>query len=141
MLIILLDIFHIFTATFSQTYTTPYTMKQTLQTLLAEGKTAQVLAELRKLSLSDSELTNAILQTSARFAEMERQQHAGTLAQTELGIERNKINAALLAMIDRLDDGVGVTSSQTAATTAPQTIVQNAEKIYNINHIDKADFS
>ncbi len=121
-------------------------MKQALKTLLAEGKTAQALAELRKLSLTDSDLSHSIIQISARFAEMERQQHAGTLAQEALGIERNKINAAVLAVIDRLDDNYGLDSSdgltwsQAITTTVKAGIVQNTEKQYNIDQINEANF-
>lgn len=115
-------------------------MKRVLNDLLAQGKTAQVLAQLRSLSLSDSDLAGAIIQTSARFAEMERQQHAGTLAQDDLGVERNKINAAVLNLIENLPDDA--TSAKSASSTSDgKTVIQNADKIYNIQHIDKANFS
>ena len=48
-------------------------MKQTLQNLLAEGKTKQVIAELMQLQTNDTELKAEIVQLSARYAQYERQ--------------------------------------------------------------------
>jgi Effector-associated domain 11 len=117
-------------------------MKQSLQNLLAEGKTAQVIAQLRQSTSHDTDLHKEVLQISARFARNERERHAGTADNSELGIEQNKINAALLAAIDKLEDNPPLpTNSNTEGGNSAKTIVQNADKIYNIAHIDNANFS
>lgn len=78
-------------------------MKQTLQNLLSEGKTKQVIAELRQLTTNDTDLKAEIVQLSARFSKYEKR-HLGNLEDPSvLDIELNRINNALLAIIDRLD--------------------------------------
>lgn len=74
-------------------------MKQTLQNLLAEGKTKQVIAELMQLHTIDTDLKAEIVQLSARYAEYERQKRMDLEAPSVLGIELNKINHALLSVI------------------------------------------
>lgn len=112
--------------------------KQTLTNLLAEGKTAQVLDALRSLSLADKVLVNTILQTAARFSEHEREQHAGLLTHEQAGLERNRITAAVLHIIEQLpeEDLQGSQNEQ-----GGKTVIQHADKIYNIGHIDNANFS
>lgn len=78
-------------------------MKQTLQNLLAEGKTKQAIAELMQLSTHDTDLKAEVVQLSARYAEYERQKRMGLEDPSVLGIELNKINNALLSVIDRLE--------------------------------------
>jgi hypothetical protein len=52
-------------------------MKQKLQKLLAEGKTAQVLVELQNWNHPDSDAKNLIRLLASRFATLEGQRHAG----------------------------------------------------------------
>lgn len=82
-------------------------MKNDLLALLSDGKTAEVIAQLRQLSLSDGDLHRLIVQTAARFAGLERQVHAGERTFTEADTERNKINATLLAIIEKLPESMG----------------------------------
>ena len=77
-------------------------MKQTLQNLLAEGKTKQAIAELMQLSTHDTDLKAEVVQLSARYAEYERQKRMGLEDPSVLGIELNKINNALLSIIGQL---------------------------------------
>ncbi|MDX1910406.1 MAG: hypothetical protein SFV22_02915 [Saprospiraceae bacterium] len=84
-------------------------MKNDLLALLSDGKTAEVIAQLRQLSLPEGELHRLIVQTAARFAGLERQVHAGERTFTEADTERNKINAALLAIIEKLPESAGQT--------------------------------
>lgn len=116
-------------------------MKKTLQDLLAEGKTAQVIDQLRQLMASDKDLHQQVLLTATRFADYEKQKHADTVAFDPLSIERNKINAALLHFIEQLPDHTVDTAKDADTLPKPPTMIQNAEKIYNIDHIDNANFS
>ena len=79
--------------------------KQNLHSLLADGKTEQVIAQLRQLTTGDKDLHQQVLMLAARLTENERQRHSGTSAQDDISIERNKINNALLAVMDQLPDG------------------------------------
>jgi regulator of replication initiation timing len=114
-------------------------MKQHLRSLLANGNTRQVIDQLLQATQQLPDLHNEVVQISARFAQMERQNRLGTEAHDTLTIERNKINAALLEIIGQLPDET--TKTNTPEKPEGKTIIQNADKIYNIGHIDKADFS
>jgi hypothetical protein len=80
-------------------------MKNSLKDLLAEGKTAQVLAALQQSAALDADDQNLVRLLAARYAENERRQHAGTLAHETYRVERNSINAAVLAVLAKLPDG------------------------------------
>lgn len=101
-------------------------MKKTLQNLLAEGKTAQVLDQLRQWTASDKDLHQQVLLTATRFAAYEKQKHADTVAFDPLNIEHNKINAALLHLIDLLPDQVSETSKGVDTLYEPPNMIQNA---------------
>ncbi len=113
----------------------------TLKNLLAEGKTAKLISSLLAHTKShDADLHNDVLQLSARFAEYQREKYANTEGFDPLSIERNKINAALLFVIDKLPDTLEE-GKTTPSVKTEKTTIQNAEKIYNIQHIDNANFS
>ena len=78
-------------------------MEQTLRNLIADGKTKEAIAELRRLTASDVDLNNEVNILAARFTKYGTQYHLGLEDSTPLNIELNKINSALLAVIDRLD--------------------------------------
>lgn len=62
-------------------------MKQTLQNLLAEGKTAKIIQSLLAITKSqDTNLYQEVLQLSARFAEYERQKRLGLAEDAPLSI-------------------------------------------------------
>lgn len=92
-------------------------MKQTLQNLLAEGKTKQVIAEIMQLSTDDTDLKAEIVQLSARFSEYERKKRMDLEDPSVLGIELNKINSALLSVINQLDNGTTPSVSSHFFTT------------------------
>ena len=79
-------------------------MKNTVQQLLSEGNTAQALAALRNAPALDPDDNTLVFQLAARYAANERQQHTGTLTQEDYRLEANKINAALLAVAERLEE-------------------------------------
>lgn len=79
---------------------------QVLQHLLADGKTRHVIEQLLRLTATDRDQQNEVLQLSAQFAELERQSRLNVTDPKLLGTERNRINAALLAVIDRLPENL-----------------------------------
>ena len=91
-------------------------MKSSLQQLLAEGKTEQLLSELLRLTASDPHLHEQVLLVAGRQAELERKTIAGTTSADDLDIERNKIRAALLDVVKKLPE-------EGAKTVVPQPIV------------------
>jgi Effector-associated domain 11 len=81
-------------------------MQQTLRNLIAEGKTAKVLAELRRLTASDTDLNNEVNLMASRFSEYDRQKRLGLEDPSVLNIELNKINNTLLSIVDRLPQAI-----------------------------------
>ncbi|MDX1909824.1 MAG: hypothetical protein SF053_22495 [Bacteroidia bacterium] len=115
-------------------------MKNTLRDLVAAGKTAQALESLRGLKLADQDLTNEIVQLSARYAALTQGERLGTLHRADAQVERNQITAALLALIGQLPES---TDNQPGSTGNPvgDTTHQQANNLYNIGHINNANFS
>jgi hypothetical protein len=72
-----------------------------LEKLLADGQTAEAIARLRQLNLAD-DLAQIVTLNAGRLAELDQQNHTGQLSFAEANIERNKINAALLAVLGKL---------------------------------------
>ena len=85
-----------------------------LQKLIADGKTAQALALLRQQNLSDSDLNAQINLLSARFATNQKQKNMGLANDSDLQTELNKINMALLDIINRLDNIESISGSKVA---------------------------
>ncbi|MDX2286864.1 MAG: hypothetical protein NW241_22050 [Bacteroidia bacterium] len=114
-------------------------MKKQLQDLIAAGRTAQALEFLRSLNPADPDLANEILQLSARHATLTQEERLGTIDRADAQVERNQITAALLALIGQLPEPA---ENQTASSGNPAGgTIQQAGKIYNIGHIDNANFS
>jgi hypothetical protein len=78
--------------------------KKELHALLANGKIAQVLAELQSVTAREPDLHSEVLQISAQFAENERQQRLNIAAPQDIKIEQNRINSVIIIIIDRLPD-------------------------------------
>ena len=98
-------------------------MKQTLRNLIADGKTDKVIAELRQLTASDADLNNEVNIMAARFTKYKTQYHLGLEDATPLDIELNKINNALLDIIDRLPASDGLNSSHPVTTLNIKSII------------------
>jgi hypothetical protein len=77
-------------------------MKERLRQLIAEGKTNQALDELRLATANDADLTNEVTLLSSRFENIQRQRRLGLSDRSDIQMELNKINDALLAIIGKL---------------------------------------
>ncbi|MBI1227102.1 MAG: hypothetical protein GC192_17860 [Bacteroidetes bacterium] len=99
--------------------------KPSFHTLLAQGRTGQVIEQLLALTALDKYLNNEVILLSSRYAAYQRKLNNGTVSSSSLSIDLNRINQALIAIIDKL----------------PPNLAAAANKVYNINHIDNANFS
>ncbi len=72
-----------------------------LEKLLADGQTAKVIARLRQMNLAD-DLAQIVTLNAGRLAELDGKNHTGQLSFAEANVERNRINAALLAVTGKL---------------------------------------
>lgn len=79
-------------------------MKNSLQQLLVHGKIVQVIADLKEATNMSSDDQHLVIVLAARYAENERGRHAGPLDHSTYSIELNKINTALLTVMERLPD-------------------------------------
>lgn len=113
-------------------------MKTALQQLLSEGKTDQVIAELRRLTAADPYLHEQVILVAGRQAALERNINTGTARPDDIEVESNKIRAALLDLVKKLPEAEEDTPPPSSSGT---TIIQQADKIYNIEKIDNANFS
>ena len=96
-------------------------MQQTLRNLIADGKTKQAIAALRRLTASDSDANNAVNLLASRFAEYEKQKLGNLEDPSVLGIELNKINNALLVQIDRLEENATSSASVYVSESVPSS--------------------
>lgn len=83
--------------------------KNELLSLIAKDKLAAVIEALlqRPDVASDSERINLVTQLSARLQSLRQDSIRGTLSNSEMGLEMNKIRTAMLDLIGDLDDTSG----------------------------------
>ena len=112
--------------------------------LIAEDNLAEALSQLQAF-LSDSPKLDEIILQTARFSDIRRQIRLGLSDSQEANLTKNQIRAGLLDLLNELEkqdtQEQGNQAHEGAKTTVNKTINQTAEKIYNIEKIDKADFS
>ena len=110
-----------------------------IRDLLAQDRLQEALRQLNELLEGSPKLKQAIIQ-SRRYESIENSIHAGVVSFENANMEKNKIALSILNLLDELEGNTPDPSPISEAAKEP-TIIQNAEKIYNIKHIDKADFS
>lgn len=82
--------------------------KTELQTLLTEGKTKQILVSLRNIEFIDPRLGNDVILLANQFVELERKFRLNTFDPAFLTIERNRINSAILEIIEILPENTSI---------------------------------
>ncbi len=105
-----------------------------IQQLIAQARLPEALAALKEYL--PTHLQNEVLQLQSRLQELQRKERLGIIDNANANLERNKITAAALDLYSNPDRAAAPEEHTTG-----KTIIQNAEKIYNIDKIDKADFS
>lgn len=84
-------------------------MKEQLKKLISEAKTEIAIKILIQYE-DDLEIANQIKLVSARFYEHKKSLISGTLSQEEINLEGNKINQALIDLIDSIPQDLNVFS-------------------------------
>ena len=138
--------------------------------LIAHDELPTALEKLRTLLENSPKLDEVLLQ-SGRFHDIRKQIRLGVLSHAEANLTQNQIRAGLLELLREIEESTAESSSQpdaamlraemehaisivnsknvvTGTITASgdvhigdKNITQNAEKIYNIDKIDQANFS
>jgi hypothetical protein len=141
-----------------------------IRDLIAHDELPTALEKLRTLLENSPKLDEVLLQ-SGRFHDIRKQIRLGVLSHAEANLTQNQIRAGLLELLREIEESTAESSSQpdaallraemehaisivnsknvvTGTITASgdvhigdKNITQNAEKIYNIDHIDQANFS
>ena len=111
-----------------------------MRKLIANDNLNAVIRQLNGLLDNSPKLDEAILQ-SARFQDIRKQIRLGIVSNTEANLTKNQIRAGLLELLREMEEQGKQTEIAEEMNNATATMNQKAEKIYNINKIDKADFS
>ncbi|MBL7805394.1 MAG: hypothetical protein JNL02_16765 [Saprospiraceae bacterium] len=145
---------------------TPNTCFTRLRELIARDELPEALGLLRELLAHSPRLDEALHQ-SGRFENIRRQIRLGTVSPADANLTQNQIRAALLDMVreietqgatpalqEEIEQAISIVGSKNVVAGAnisaggdvhigdkTTQITQNAEKIYNIDHIDNANFS
>lgn len=119
------------------------TFLSALRQLVAQDKLDEALAQLNSL-LENSPLLNDALQLAGRFAGVRKQIRLGTVNHVDATLTQNQIRVGLLDLLQEIETqqvAQPAIQKEIGRAAAGKTIIQNADKIYNIDHIDEATFS
>lgn len=137
-----------------------------IRELIARDELKAAIDQLRTF-LEKTPKLDEILHQSGRFENIRQQIRLGTVSHPEANLTQNQIRAALLDLLSEIETqgqqpalcaemerAVVVENSKNVVVGATitaggsvdigdkyTTVTQNADKIYNINHIDNANFS
>lgn len=123
---------------------TPKEFFQHIRAKLAKDEIEGVLKQLQQY-LADSPKLDEIIQQSGRFAQLRKQIRLGVVQHADASLTRNQIRLGILDLLQEMESNIETEELQKEAVSATanvtKTITQNAEKIYNIEKIDNANFS
>jgi hypothetical protein len=123
---------------------TPEDYFSSIKTAVAEDDLPTAYAELQKM-LEGSPLLNELTLQEGRFAQLNGQIRQGTISTSDANLTSAQLRKAtvdLVNLIEAKNDTVPAVAEEVATVAAKQTTIhQTADKIYNIEKIDKADFS
>lgn len=120
--------------------TTRYLKEQVekLKKALANDETLRVIDEVLNLSVALPQTYNEVLLQRARFVRTEREERKGTLTPETASVQKNKINHAILGLLDEIISTLPSESSPIASPsieTETQTSPVLPEKILGINNL------
>jgi len=127
-----------------------------IRTQIANGELSLAIQSLLTILYNSPKLDEAV-QQSARFQAINQQIRLGIIGNEEATLSKNQITWGILELLRNLEqnqDSIALNSIldeienqskdhelQKELQAAAKTIIQNAEKIYNIEKIDNANFS
>ncbi|MEL6943847.1 MAG: hypothetical protein AAFO82_14390 [Bacteroidota bacterium] len=123
---------------------TPKDFFQHIRELLAKDELNLALAQLQQY-LSNSPKLDEVIQQSGRFVNIRKQIRLGMVSHAEATLNTNQVRMGIIDLVSEIESTVEQQDfqleAQQATSAAHNHITQNAEKIYNIDHIDNANFS
>ncbi len=114
-----------------------------IRNLIAKDDFKTAIQQLSAL-LKDSPRLDEAVQQSARYNNVMQQIRLGLVDFQSANIAQNQIRYGVLELLREIEEQESESSAIRAEIKQyekSKAIIQNAEKIYNINHIDNANFS
>lgn len=114
-----------------------------IRDLIANDELKMAFQQIQRLLTKSPKLDAAILQ-SARYNGIQSQIHSGIVSHENAEVTINQIRSGLLDLlrkIEGLDKNASSTAEENTAASKNSTTTQIADKIYNIEKIDNANFS
>lgn len=114
-----------------------------IRDLIANDDFKTAIQQLSALLKNSPRLDEAV-QQSARYNNVMRQIRLGLVDVEAANIAQNQTRQGLIDLLREIEEqGLNVPpiNKEVAKFANGKTIIQNADKIYNINHIDNANFS
>ena len=114
-----------------------------IRDLLAKDDVQAAIQQVSAL-LKDSPLLNEAVQQSARYNNVMQQIRLGLVDFSSANIAQNQIRYGVLELLREIEEQEVKTldiKAEVERFANGKTIIQNADKIYNITHIDNANFS
>jgi hypothetical protein len=114
-----------------------------IRDLIAKDDFKTAIQQLSAL-LKDSPRLDEAIQQSARYNNVLRQIRLGLVDFQSANIAQNQIRDGVLELLREMEEQAEETPTIHAEIEKhgkSTTIIQNADKIYNISHIDNANFS
>ena len=114
---------------------------ETIRQLIAKSKLKAAILKTQEFLKNSPKLEQAILQ-AAHLQRIQQQVIDGTISKEDEGVAKSKISKNLLRLISEqpIQGAIPGIKDKIQQAEKGLTMVQYAEKIYNIKHIDKADF-
>lgn len=114
-----------------------------IRNLIAKDDLKTAIQQLSAL-LKDSPQLDEALQQSARYHHVLKQIRLGVVDDEAANITQNQIRHGLLELLREVEEQAQAHAeiqSEVEKHQRSATFIQHAEKIYNIDHIDNANFS
>jgi hypothetical protein len=120
---------------------TPSEYIENIKSLIARDNLNEALLQLQNL-LKESPLLDEVIHQTARFSNIRKQVRMGEVEKEVADVTQNQIRMGILELLaEVLVQTEQHPDIKKEVEKAAVIIQQSAEKIYNINKIDKADFS
>ena len=110
-----------------------------IRKLIAKDDLKQALFQLKTFFEHSSKLDEVILQ-AARFEAIRKHIRLGTVSMEYKDVELAKIRAGILDLLRNVEEEADQPDWGEEVKNTAKTVIQQAPKIYNIDHIDNANF-
>lgn len=125
---------------------TPIQFIENIRELVGKAKLDQALKVMQEF-LSNSPRLDEVLQQAGRYERVIQQIRIGIIKHEDANVDINRIQIGILELLRKIEEDITAKAElqdeaqQAISILERKNIIQNAEKIYNIEHINNANFS